>query len=161
MQARGSHTPFCKPWLRRVGVFTTRAAKQNHRMVGVGRDLCGSSSPTLNTTIALPEHAVGRRAHPSNGLGCKQYRAMPGFSDRASASDSSQNYSKHQCLGTAPEAAQQSKRNLTLIPPSPPPPVLICHETRGWFRGWRGGKESTAFQERGSVSTAKSAELRS
>ena len=25
---------------------TTRAALQNHRMVGVGRDLCGSSSPT-------------------------------------------------------------------------------------------------------------------
>jgi len=25
----------------------TRTESQNHRMVGVGRDLCGSSSPTL------------------------------------------------------------------------------------------------------------------
>jgi len=31
--------------LRELGLFTE---SQNHRIVGVGRDLCGSSSPTLN-----------------------------------------------------------------------------------------------------------------
>jgi len=34
-----------------VAKKATRIESQNHRMVGVGRDLCGSSSPTL-----LPKH---------------------------------------------------------------------------------------------------------
>jgi len=36
--------------LRELGQFSlenTITESQNHRMVGVGRDLCGSSSPTL------------------------------------------------------------------------------------------------------------------
>ena len=37
--------------------FTQVTESQNHRIVGVGRDLCGSSSPTLPTQT-MPEVAV-------------------------------------------------------------------------------------------------------
>ena len=33
-------------------------SEQNHRMVGVGRDLCGSSSPTLLLKQGHPEQAA-------------------------------------------------------------------------------------------------------
>ena len=36
------------------GHFHTES--QNHRMVGVGRDLCGSSSPTLKVSVHMAKH---------------------------------------------------------------------------------------------------------
>lgn len=56
-----------------------------------------------------------------------QLRAK-GRRDRASTFDSSQNYSKHRCLGTVQEVAQKRKKNLILIPPSPPPPAITKPE---------------------------------
>ena len=38
--------------------FCNFCESQNHRMVGVGRDLCGSSSPTLLPKQGHPEQAA-------------------------------------------------------------------------------------------------------
>jgi len=35
--------------------FVYHTESQNHRIIGVGRDLCGSSSPTLNIILLLAE----------------------------------------------------------------------------------------------------------
>ena len=42
---------------------------QNHRMVGVGRDLCGSSSPTL---LPKQDHVSRSTWHIPEGHGCKR-----------------------------------------------------------------------------------------
>jgi len=50
-----------------VLLFYYYTGSQNHRMVGFGRDLCGSSSPTPLPKQGHPEQAIGIRFR--SGLG--------------------------------------------------------------------------------------------
>ena len=43
-----------------------RPLSQNHRIVGVGRDLCGSSSPTLHGSFAAGRTGLGVGRRPSS-----------------------------------------------------------------------------------------------
>jgi len=45
-----------------VSYYSLSARIQNHRMVGVGRDLCGSSSP-LSESLCYSQHSFWKIAH--------------------------------------------------------------------------------------------------
>ena len=119
--ARGSYKHFCKPWLRGVGVFITHAAKSYDSPSRA----CRGSACIHILTRTTDQDARSTELCLAFQLWAKGKR------DRDSTFDSSPNYSKHQCLGTVQEVAQQRKKNLILIPPSPPPLVLTCHQTGG------------------------------
>ena len=50
---------------------------QNHRMVGVGRDLCGSSSPTLLPKQGHHLHPILPRSSPTDYMDLHQQTACP------------------------------------------------------------------------------------
>jgi len=59
-----SKTAFAKE-MQNALVIKNITESQNHRMIGAGRDLCGSSSPTL-----LPKHLAGskEKSHSSSDV---------------------------------------------------------------------------------------------
>jgi len=62
------------PCRRLVLAVVSVTASQNHRMVGVGRDLCGSSSPTLLPKQGHPQQAA--QDHVQAGLEYLQRRRL-------------------------------------------------------------------------------------
>lgn len=119
--ARGSYKRFCKPWLRGVGVFIARAAKN-----------LGEPSQSV------PWERVHSYTDPSNRAGRKKYGAMLGFSvvgqRKARQSQHLWLQPKLQQASVPWDSARscptEKEKNLILIPHLPPSPVLICHQPR-------------------------------